>query len=116
MCTNGLILSIDPRLQLKITSPGRLEDNHLLQIDIGSFHVEELQKRKNGDYYHWESHKKPQLVAHKQFTTSNVPRLELSIIIQMFESGFFDTALSNSCLFTVIYSNKKSSKFQHCID
>ena len=66
--TNGLVLSINPRLQLKITSPGHFDKEkgvwiygyHLLHIDICSYHAEELQKRENGDYYHWDSHKMPQ--------------------------------------------------------
>ena len=72
--TNGLILSIDPRLQLKITSPGRFEEGvwvygyHLLQIEICSFHIEELQKRENGDYCHWDSHKVPQAIHNVQRT------------------------------------------------
>ena len=74
--TNGLVLSINPRLQLKITSPGHFDKEkgvwiygfHLLHIDICSYHAEELQKRKNGDYYHWDSHKMPQAVHNLQRT------------------------------------------------
>ena len=72
--TNGLVLSINPRLQLKITSPGHFEEGvwiygyHLLRIDICSFHAEELQRRENGDYYHWDSHKKPQAIHSVQRT------------------------------------------------
>ena len=68
ICTNGLVLSIDLKLQLKIISPGRPEDNHLLKIDICSFHIEELQINQNGEYYHWDSHKKPQAIHNVQRT------------------------------------------------
>ena len=61
MSTNGIILSLDPRLQLKITSPGLLGDKHSLQIDISTFNIEELVQNQIGDYCHWDSHKKPQV-------------------------------------------------------
>ena len=54
MSTNGLVLSLDPRLQLKITSPGLLDDKHSLQIDISAFNIEELVQNQIGDYSHWD--------------------------------------------------------------
>ena len=61
MSTNGLVLSLDRKIQLKITSPGLLHNKHLLQIDISTFYIEELVRNQIGDYCHWDPHKKPQV-------------------------------------------------------
>ena len=63
--TNGLILSIDHKLQLKITKPGAKEVKNILAINICSFNIEELVKDQNGNYHHWDSHKKPQVTCQK---------------------------------------------------
>ena len=54
---------------------------------------------------------------HKQFTTSNEPRLELSIIIQTYEFGFFDTprfqTLALSLPFARIKISQNFNKMSH---
>ena len=62
--TNGLILSLDLKLQLKITSPGIRGDKNFMKIEICTFYIEELQK-ENGDYCHWDSTRKPQIAFQK---------------------------------------------------
>ena len=63
--TNGLILSLAHQLQLKIRSP----EKNVLKIEICNFHIEELEK-ENGDYSHWNSHRKPQVTFHKAKRTA----------------------------------------------
>lgn len=61
--TNGLVLSLDLKLQLKVTSPAA--QKHLLNIDICTFNTEELQVNENGDYCHWNASWVPQVTCQK---------------------------------------------------
>ena len=61
--TNGLVISLDLKLQLKITSP--LKEKHLLKIIICTFNTEELQVNETGDYRHWNASWVPQVTCQK---------------------------------------------------